>query len=60
VPHPRLPLPPTASPTADAGAVGVLPATAPVPVVFIVGASDNAVKDAVETSDTAYSVIVYS
>jgi hypothetical protein len=58
VPPPLLRLPPLASTTAVAAAVGVLPATAAVAVVFTVGASDDPVKDELATSGTANSLIV--
>jgi hypothetical protein len=60
VPPSLLPLLPPASIIAAAAAVGVLPDTVAVSVVFTVGASDDAVKDALATSGTAYSVIVDS
>jgi hypothetical protein len=55
-----LPLPPPASIIAAVAAVGVKPDTAAVSVVLIVGASDDALKDALATSGKAYSVIVGS
>jgi hypothetical protein len=60
VPPSLLLLPPPASTIAAAAAVGVLPDTVAVSVVLTVGASDDAVKDALATSGKAYSVTVGS
>jgi hypothetical protein len=60
VPPSRLPLPPPASIIAAVAAVGVKPDTVAVSVLLTVGASDDAVKDALATSGKAYSVIVGS